>query len=528
RDHRINIIDTPGHVDFTAEVERSLRVLDGAVAVFDAVSGVEPQSETVWRQADKYGVPRICFVNKMDRVGADFLDTVAQIRRKLQANPVVVQLPIGAEAGFQGVVDLVRMKALRYRDETPGSGFAVEEIPADLLGQAREYRERLIEKACEADDAVLEKYLHGSDIGEDEIRAALRKRTIESVRREQAPVVPVLCGAAFRNLGVQPLLDAVVDYLPSPADIPPVIGLVPGKADRQAERPADDRAPFSALVFKIMTDPFVGQLAYIRAYSGAMQSGGTVFNATRDKTERVGRLLKMHANKREEIREVCAGDIAAAVGLRSVTTGDTICDRQHPILLESMDFPAPVISLAIEPKTKADQEKLGQGLAKLQAEDPTFRAHTDAETGQVVIDGMGELHLEILVDRLRREFGVDASVGNPQVAYKETLTRAAEGEGRYIRQTGGRGQYGHVRLRLEPREAGAGFAFASAIVGGAIQREFLKPIEEGIREAMTAGVLASYPVDDVGVTVHDGSFHEVDSSEMAFKIAGSMAFKDAA
>ncbi len=528
RDHRINIIDTPGHVDFTAEVERSLRVLDGAVAVFDAVSGVEPQSETVWRQADKYRVPRICFVNKMDRVGADFLDTVAQIRRKLQANPVVVQLPIGAEAGFQGVVDLVRMKALRYRDETPGSGFAVEEIPADLLGQAREYRERLIEKACEADDAVLEKYLHGSDIGEDEIRAALRKRTIESVRREQAPVVPVLCGAAFRNLGVQPLLDAVVDYLPSPADIPPVIGLVPGKADRQAERPADDRAPFSALVFKIMTDPFVGQLAYIRAYSGAMQSGGTVFNATRDKTERVGRLLKMHANKREEIREVCAGDIAAAVGLRSVTTGDTICDRQHPILLESMDFPAPVISLAIEPKTKADQEKLGQGLAKLQAEDPTFRAHTDAETGQVVIDGMGELHLEILVDRLRREFGVDASVGNPQVAYKETLTRAAEGEGRYIRQTGGRGQYGHVRLRLEPREAGAGFAFASAIVGGAIPREFLKPIEEGIREAMTAGVLASYPVDDVGVTVHDGSFHEVDSSEMAFKIAGSMAFKDAA
>ncbi|HOG29072.1 MAG TPA: elongation factor G, partial [Vicinamibacterales bacterium] len=528
RDHRINIIDTPGHVDFTAEVERSLRVLDGAVAVFDAVSGVEPQSETVWRQADKYRVPRICFVNKMDRVGADFLDTVAQIRRKLQANPVVVQLPIGAEAGFQGVVDLVRMKALRYRDETPGSGFAVEEIPADLLGQAREYRERLIEKACEADDAVLEKYLHGSDIGEDEIRAALRKRTIESVRREQAPVVPVLCGAAFRNLGVQPLLDAVVDYLPSPADIPPVIGLVPGKADRQAERPADDRAPFSALVFKIMTDPFVGQLAYIRAYSGAMQSGGTVFNATRDKTERVGRLLKMHANKREEIREVCAGDIAAAVGLRSVTTGDTICDRQHPILLESMDFPAPVISLAIEPKTKADQEKLGQGLAKLQAEDPTFRAHTDAETGQVVIDGMGELHLEILVDRLRREFGVDASVGNPQVAYKETLTRAAEGEGRYIRQTGGRGQYGHVRLRLEPREAGAGFAFASAIVGGAIPREFLKPIEEGIREAMTAGVLASYPVDDVGVTGHDGSFHEVDSSEMAFKIAGSMAFKDAA
>jgi len=528
RDHRINIIDTPGHVDFTAEVERSLRVLDGAVAVFDAVSGVEPQSETVWRQADKYRVPRICFVNKMDRVGADFRETVSQIRTKLGANPVVVQLPIGADAGFEGIVDLVAMKAVRFTEEAPGAEYAVEEIPAALLDEAREYREHLIEKVSETDDDILEKYLHGGTIGGDEIRAALRKRTIESVRREKAPVVPVLCGAVFRNKGVQPLLDAVVDYLPSPADVPAMIGQVPGKAERQEERTADDRAPFAALAFKIMTDPFVGQLAFIRVYSGVMQSGGSVYNTTKDKTERVGRLLKMHANKREEIKEVYAGDIAAAVGLRSVTTGDTICDRQHPILLESMDFPEPVISLAIEPKTKADQEKLGQGLGKLQAEDPTFRVRTDSETGQVVIAGMGELHLEIIVDRLKREFSVEASVGAPQVAYKETLTRAAEGEGRYVRQTGGRGQYGHAKVRIEPGQPGAGFTFANKIVGGSIPREYIKPIEEGIREAMTAGVLAGYPVDDVSVTLHDGSFHEVDSSEMAFKIAGSLAFKDAA
>ena len=528
RDHRINIIDTPGHVDFTAEVERSLRVLDGAVAVFDAVSGVEPQSETVWRQADKYRVPRLCFVNKMDRVGADFHATVAQIKGKLQANPVVIQLPIGSESNFQGVIDLVRMKALRYADETLGSDYLVEDIPADLQADADEWREHLIEKVTEVDDALLEKYLHGEAISEEEIKAALRRRTVESVRHEKAPCVPVVCGSAFKNKGVQPLLDAVVDYMPSPIDIPSVVGLIPDKGEQQAERPSADNAPFSALAFKIMTDPFVGQLSFIRVYSGVMQSGGSVFNSTKGKMERVGRLLKMHANKREEIKEVYAGDIAAAVGLRSVSTGDTICDEKHPILLESMDFPEPVISLAIEPKTKADQEKLGQGLGKLQAEDPTFRVRTDQDTGQVVISGMGELHLEIIVDRLKREFSVDASVGRPQVAYKETLTKPASGEGRYIRQTGGRGQYGHAKIRVEPRKAGEGFAFVNDIVGGSIPREFIKPIEEGIRESLTAGVLASYPVADVLVTLYDGSFHDVDSSEMAFKIAGSMAFKDAA
>ena len=527
-DHRINIIDTPGHVDFTAEVERSLRVLDGAVAVFDAVSGVEPQSETVWRQADKYRVPRICFVNKMDRVGADFRETVSQIVSKLQANPVVIQLPIGAESNFRGVIDLVRMKALRYKDETLGADYDVEDIPAEYQAEAAEAREHLIEKVTEVDDRLLEKYLHGEAITEDEIKAALRRRTVESVRHEKAPFVPVVCGSAFKNKGVQPLLDAVVDYLPSPIDIPSMVGLVPGTTEQQVERPSADDAPFSALAFKIMTDPFVGQLSFIRVYSGVMQSGSSIFNSTKGRTERVGRLLKMHANKREEIKEVYAGDIAAAVGLRSVTTGDTICDEKHPILLESMDFPEPVIALAIEPKTKADQEKLGQGLAKLQAEDPTFRVATDIETGQVVIRGMGELHLEIIVDRLKREFSVEASVGRPQVAYKETLTKPASGEGRYVRQTGGRGQYGHAKVRVAPRGPGEGFEFVNEIVGGAIPREYIKPIEEGIRETLTAGVLASYPVADVRVTLYDGSFHEVDSNEMAFKIAGSMAFKDAA
>jgi len=528
RDHRINIIDTPGHVDFTAEVERSLRVLDGAVAVFDAVSGVEPQSETVWRQADKYRVPRICFVNKMDRVGADFKETVAQIVGKLQANPVVVQLPIGAESNFTGVIDLVRMKALTYKDETLGADYEVGDIPAEYKAEADAAREHLIEKVTEVDDRLLEKYLHGEPITEDEIKAAIRKRTVESVRHEKAPFVPVVCGSAFKNKGVQPLLDAVVDYLPAPTDIPSVVGLVPGSTEEQLERPSSDDAPFSALAFKIMTDPFVGQLSFIRVYSGVMQSGSSVFNSTKGRTERVGRLLKMHANKREEIKEVYAGDIAAAVGLRSVTTGDTICNEKHPILLESMDFPEPVIALAIEPKTKADQEKLGQGLAKLQAEDPTFRVATDVETGQVVIRGMGELHLEIIVDRLKREFSVEASVGRPQVAYKETLTKPAPGEGRYVRQTGGRGQYGHAKIRVEPCGPGEGFEFVNDIVGGTIPREYIKPIEEGIREALTAGVLASYPVADVRVTLYDGSFHEVDSNEMAFKIAGSMAFKDAA
>jgi len=528
RDQRINIIDTPGHVDFTAEVERSLRVLDGAVAVFDAVNGVEPQSETVWRQADKYRVPRICFVNKMDRVGADFLDTLRQIERKLQANPVAIQLPLGAEDGFEGVIDLVEMRAIRYQDESLGAEYVVDEIPEAHAELAREYREKLIEKATEASDALLAQYLGGEPIAADEIRAALRRRTIASVREEKAPFVPVICGSAFRNKGVQPLLDAVVDYLPAPTDIPPVTGLDAKRPSLPIERPADDQAPFAALVFKIMTDPFVGHLAFIRVYSGVMRSGDTVLNPTKDKTERIGRLLKMHANKREEIKEVYSGDIAAAVGLRSVTTGDTICDQRRPIILESMRFPEPVISLAIEPRTKADQEKLGQGLAKLQAEDPTFRVRTDADTGQVVISGMGELHLEILVDRLSREFGVQAAVGHPQVAYKETLTATAEAEGRYVRQTGGRGQYGHVRIRVSPRKPGEGFEFVDEIVGGAVPREYIKPVHEGIREALSSGVLAGYPVDDVSVALIDGSYHEVDSSELAFKIAGSMAFKEAA
>ncbi|HXH24078.1 MAG TPA: elongation factor G [Vicinamibacterales bacterium] len=527
RDCRINIIDTPGHVDFTAEVERSLRVLDGAVAVFDAVSGVEPQSETVWRQADKYRVPRICFVNKMDRVGADFRRTLGQIETKLQGNPVAIQLPIGSEDKFRGVVDLVRMKAITYKDETLGADYEVSDIPADLVADAQEYRERLIEKVSEHDDALLEKYLHGAEITEAEIRRALRDRTIRSVRDEEAPFVVVLCGAAFKNKGVQPLLDAVVDYLPSPVDIPPVEGTDP-KTGQLVSRVASDDAPFSALAFKIMTDPFVGQLTFIRVYSGVLNSGSSVYNATKGKTERIGRLLKMHANKREEIKEVYAGDIAAAVGLKAVSTGDTICDEKQPIVLESMDFPEPVISLAIEPKTKGDQEKLGQGLAKLMAEDPTFRVNTDEQTGQVVIRGMGELHLEIIVDRLKREFGVEASVGKPQVAYKETLTRPAEGEGRYVRQTGGRGQYGHAKIRLYPGEPGSGYVFENRIAGGVIPKEFIKPIDEGIQEAMTRGVLAGYPVDDVRVELYDGSFHEVDSSEMAFKIAGSLAFQDAA
>jgi elongation factor G len=531
RDFRINIIDTPGHVDFTVEVERSLRVLDGACAVFDAVSGVEPQSETVWRQADKYRVPRICFVNKMDRIGADFKETLSQIESKLQGNPVAIQLPIGAEDKFMGVVDLVRMKAITYKDETMGADYIVSDIPADMMDEAKQYREKLIEKVSEVDDKLLEKYLHGEAITEDEIKAALRKRTIESVRKEEAPFVPVICGTAFKNKGVQPLLDAVVDYLPSPLDIPPVTGNdLSKKSEEEAlvERKPDDKVPFAALAFKIMTDPFVGQLTFFRVYSGTLTTGSSVLNATKGKTERIGRLLKMHANKREEIKEVNAGDIAAAVGLKSVTTGDTLCDEKKPILLESMEFPEPVISLAIEPKTKADQEKLGQGMAKLMAEDPTFRVNTDEQTGQVVIRGMGELHLEIIVDRLKREFGVEASVGKPQVAYKETLTAPAEGDGRFVRQTGGRGQYGHAKIRLLPLPPGTGYQFENQIVGGSVPREYIKPIDQGIQEALTRGVLAGYPIDDVRIELYDGSYHEVDSSEMAFKIAGSMAFQDAA
>jgi elongation factor G len=529
RDHRVNIIDTPGHVDFTAEVERSLRVLDGAVAVFDSVAGVEPQSETVWRQADKYRVPRICFVNKMDRIGANFLRTFEQIKTKLQGNPVALHLPIGSEDKFVGVVDLIRMKAIRWKDETMGADYVVEEIPADLVAQAKEFREHLIEKVSEVDDRILEKYLHGQDISEEEIKAAIRKRTVESVRKEDAAFVPVICGSAFKNKGVQPLLDCVVDFLPSPLDIPSVTGIDPNGADgAMAERAAKDEAPLSALAFKIMTDPFVGQLTFIRIYSGSLASGTSVYNSTKQKTERIGRLLKMHANKREEIKEVLAGDIAAAVGMKSVSTGDTICDEKAPVILEAMDFPEPVIRLAIEPKTKSDQEKLGMGLAKLMAEDPTFRVNTDHETGQTVIAGMGELHLEIIVDRLKREFSVEANVGAPQVAYKETVTRPSEGEGRYVKQTGGRGQYGHAKIRLIPRKPGEGYLFENNIVGGTIPKEYIKPIDQGIREAMTTGVLAGYPIDDVLIDLYDGSYHDVDSNEMAFKIAGSMAFKDAA
>src|SRR5438067_302322 len=530
RDHRINIIDTPGHVDFTAEVERSLRVLDGAVAVFDAVAGVEPQSETVWRQADKYRVPRICFVNKMDRIGADFKRTFEQIITKLEGNPVAVQLPIGSEDKFIGLIDLVRMKAITYKDETLGADYVVSEIPAEYLEEAKHYREQLIEKVSEVDDKLLEKYLHGEEISEDEIKAALRKRVISSVRSKgEAAFVPVICGSAFKNKGVQPLLDAVIDYLPSPVDIPPIVGIDPTKAEETlVERPASDDAPFSALAFKIMTDPFVGQLAFIRVYSGVMTSGSSVYNSTKQRTERVGRLLKMHANKREEIKEVYAGDIAAAVGLKQITTGDTLCDEKKPIVLESMDFPEPVISLAIEPKTKSDQEKLGVGLSKLMGEDPTFRVKTDQQTGQVVISGMGELHLEIIVDRLKREFNVEASVGKPQVAYKETLTRPADGEMKYAKQTGGRGQYGHVKIHLYPGEPGSGYVFENETSGGSIPKEFIKPVDEGIKEALTRGVLAGYPIDDVRIELYDGSYHDVDSSEMAFKIAGSMAFQDAA
>jgi elongation factor G len=529
RDIRINIIDTPGHVDFTAEVERSLRVLDGACAVFDAVSGVEPQSETVWRQADKYRVPRICFVNKMDRIGADFKMTLSQIESKLGANPVAIQLPIGAEDKFKGVIDLVKMKAITYKDETMGADYDVADIPADLMAEAQQYREKLIEKVSEHDDALLEKYLHGQEITEEEIKKALRDRVIKSVYHEDTAFVVVICGTAFKNKGVQPLLDAVVDYLPSPLDVPAISGLDPNaKEETLIERPAADDAPFAALAFKLMTDPFVGQLTFIRVYSGVLTSGSGVYNATKGRTERVGRLLKMHANKREEIKEVYAGDIAAAVGLKQVSTGDTLCDEKKPVVLESMDFPEPVISLAIEPKTKSDQEKLGNGLQKLMSEDPTFRVKTDEQTGQVVIAGMGELHLEIIVDRLKREFGVEASVGKPQVAYKETLTRPADGEMRYAKQTGGRGQFAEVKIRLFPGEPGTGYVFENEIKGGTIPKEYIKPVDEGIKEALTRGVLAGFPIDDVRIELYDGKHHEVDSSEMAFKIAGSMAFQDAA
>jgi len=517
--HRINIIDTPGHVDFTAEVERSLRVLDGAVAVFCAVGGVEPQSETVWRQADKYRVPRIAFVNKMDRPGADYEHDMEMMRTRLHANPVAVQYPLGKEDTFKGIIDLVNEQAIVFRDETLGAEFSVEEIPADYKDLVHQYREKIIEAACESDEKLFEKFVSGEKISNDELKAAIRKGTIA------IKLTPVLCGSAFKNKGVQQLLDAVLDYLPSPADIPPVQGWTPDRSAPES-RKAEDREPFSALVFKIMTDPFVGQLAFFRVYSGKLDTGSYVYNSTKQARERIGRLLKMHANKREEIKDVFAGDIAAAVGLRNVTTGDTICDENKQILLEAMDFPEPVIAVAIEPKTKADQEKMGVALNKLAQEDPTFRIHTDPDTAQTIISGMGELHLEIIVDRMMREFNVGANVGKPQVAYKETIRTKADAEGKYIRQTGGRGQYGHVRITVEPSGVGAGFVFENGIVGGTVPREYIKPVEQGIKEAMQGGVLAGYEVKDVKVTLYDGSYHEVDSSEIAFKIAGSMAFKE--
>ncbi len=518
KDYRVNIIDTPGHVDFTAEVERSLRVLDGAVAVFCAVGGVEPQSEAVWRQADKYRVPRIAFVNKMDRSGADLDRTVAMIGDRLSANPVLVQIAVGAEENFAGIVDLIRMKAYIYKDETLGAEYEETGIPGELAEAAAAAREKLVEAASEADDHLMEKYLEGEAPGEDEIRRALRKGTIE------LSLVPVLCGSAFKNKGVQPLLDAVVDFLPAPADVPSIEGLdLEGNA---IVRKSSDEEPFAALIFKIMTDPYTGQLAFLRVYSGVLESGAHVFNSARNKASRVGRLLKMHANKREDITAVYAGDIAAAVGLKNVQTGDTISDEKNPVILESMEFPEPVIAVVIEPKTKADQDKLGVALGKLTQEDPTFKVFTDPDTAQTIISGMGELHLEIIVDRLLREFGVAASVGKPQVAYKETIRSSAKAESRYVRQTGGRGQYGHVLLEIKPNP-GKKFEFDNAITRGAIPREYIRPVEAGIKEAMEQGVLAGYPMVDVKVRLYDGSFHTVDSSEVAFKIAGSMAFKEA-
>ena len=516
---RINIIDTPGHVDFTAEVERSLRVLDGAVAVFDSVAGVEPQSETVWRQADRYRVPRIAFVNKMDRIGADFDRTVSMMRTRLAANPVVIQLPWGTEENFRGIFDLIEMKAIHYKDETMGADYELVDIPEEHLDRAHKMREQMVETVSETDDQLLEKYLSGEAVSNDELRAALRRATV------RGQVQPVICGSAFKNKGVQPLLDAVIAYLPSPLDIPPIEGMNPHN-EQPIIRSSSDEEPFAGLVFKIMSDPFVGQLAFFRVYSGHIESGVAVLNAKKGTTERIGRLLKMHANKREEINEVWAGDIAAAVGLKNVTTGDTICDSKNPVVLESMQFPEPVIAVSIEPKTKTDQEKLGMALAKLMQEDPTFRVHTEPDTGQTLISGMGELHLEIITDRLVREFKVGANVGKPQVAYKETLTAEAEGDGRYIRQTGGRGQFGHAKIRLRPTTEGD-FIFNNKIVGGVIPKEFIKPIEQGIKEALENGPLAGFPVTGVEVDLYDGSFHDVDSSEIAFKIAGSMAFQDA-
>ncbi|RHF52938.1 elongation factor G [Mitsuokella multacida] len=520
KNHRINIIDTPGHVDFTVEVERSLRVLDGAVAVLTARGGVEPQTETVWRQAENYNVPRMAYVNKMDITGADFYNVIKMMKERLNANAVAIQLPIGAEDDFKGIIDLVKMEAIVYEDDL---GKVEDEvaIPDDMKDQAEEYREILLEALSELDDDFMEKYLGGEEITEDEIKAVIRKGTVA------CKLCPVTCGTSYRNKGVQPLLDAIVDYMPAPTDIPPIAGVNP-ETGEEDHRPASDEAPFSALAFKIMTDPYVGKLAFFRVYSGILDGGSYVYNSTKGKKERIGRILQMHANHRKEIERVYSGDIAAAVGLKDTTTGDTLCDEEHPIILESMVFPDPVISVAVEPSTKNDQEKMGVALQKLAEEDPTFRVRTDQETGQTIISGMGELHLQIIVDRMLREFKVDCKVGEPQVAYRETIRKSVEAEGKFVRQSGGHGQYGHCWLKLEPQEPGEGFAFENKVVGGAIPKEFIKPIEDGVKQAMEAGVVAGYPMVDIKATVFDGSFHEVDSSEAAFKVAGSMAFRNGA
>jgi len=517
--HRINIIDTPGHVDFTIEVERSLRVLDGACAVFCAVGGVEPQSETVWRQSNKYKVPRMAFVNKMDRAGANFLRVVKQIKDRLGANPVPLQLPIGAEENFKGVIDLIRMKAIYWNEADMGTTYEEREIPADMVAACNEWREHMVEAAAESSEELMEKYLEGGDLSEDEIRSGLRTRTLGN------EIVPTLCGSAFKNKGVQAMLDAIIYYMPSPIDVPAINGHLDDADESEALRHPDDKEPFAALAFKIATDPFVGNLTFFRVYSGVLNSGDSVYNPVKGKKERIGRILQMHANSREEIKEVRAGDIAAAVGLKDVTTGDTLCDPNAIITLERMEFPEPVISVAVEPKTKADQEKMGIALQKLAKEDPSFRVHTDEESGQTIISGMGELHLDIIVDRMRREFGVEANVGAPQVAYRETIRKSVEQEGKFVRQSGGRGQYGHVWLRIEPQEHGAGYEFVNAIVGGVVPKEYIASVDKGVQEQMENGVIAGFPVVDVKVTLFDGSYHDVDSSEMAFKIAGSMGFK---
>jgi len=519
--HRINIIDTPGHVDFTIEVERSLRVLDGACAVFCAVGGVEPQSETVWRQADKYGVPRLVFVNKMDRSGADFFRVIEQIKARLGGKAVPMQLPIGAEDGFEGVVDLIKMKAIYWDDANMGMTFKEKEIPAGMLGLCEKWREHMVEVSAEASEDLLEKYLEDGYLSDEEIRLGIRSRTIAN------EIVPAFCGSAFKNKGVQAMLDAIVEYMPAPTDVDAIKGHLEDDVI-EAVRPADDGAPFSALAFKIATDPFVGTLTFFRVYSGVLNSGDSIYNPVKKKKERIGRIVQMHANSREEVKEVCAGDIAAAIGLKDVTTGDTLCDLKEVIVLERMEFPDPVISVAVEPKTKADQEKMGVALGKLAQEDPSFRVHTDEESGQIIISGMGELHLEIIVDRMKREFNVEANIGAPQVAYRETIRKTVEQESKFIRQSGGRGQYGHVWLRIEPQEIGAGYEFVNEIVGGVVPKEFIPAVDKGIQEQLKSGILAGYPVLDVKVSLFDGSYHDVDSSEIAFKIAGSMCFREGA